>query len=159
MRPETRPPVPETVGEIAAPETSPEHAAAPETGADIAEQAAENATVEQERVQAAPTPVVTAPPRKDPVLADVERVLEAGLAETYAGLPPAAKQKFRAKGEIAAGRIRQMLSRGHLKLKDVWKLLRDWLRVIPGVSRFFVEQEAKIKTDRIIRLAEKQKRQ
>ncbi len=29
---------------------------------------------------------------------------------------------------------------------------------IPGASRFFVEQEAKIKTDRIIHLAEKQKR-
>ncbi len=159
MRPETRPQVPETRGEIGAPETSPERVASPEAGADITEQAAENATIEQERVQAAPTPVVTAAPRKDPIVADVERVLEDGMAETYAALPAAAKQKFRVSGEQAAGRIGQMLSRGSLKFKEVWKLIRDWLRVIPGVSRFFVEQEAKIKTDRIIRLAEKQKRQ
>lgn len=157
IRPETRPPVPET-GALQAAETAPE-AAVPRDVTDVAEQAAEDATVEQERVQAAPTPVVTAAPRKDPVLADVEHVLEDGMGETYAKLTPAAKQQFRSKGEVAAGRIRQMISRGHLKLKDVWKLIRDWLRVIPGASRFFVEQEAKIKTDRIIRLAEKQKRQ
>ena len=103
LRPETRLPVPETGGELGAPETSPERAVPPEAGADITEQATEKATLEQERVQAAPTPVVTVPPRKDPVLADVERVLEDGMAETYAALPAAAKQKFRAKGEIAAG--------------------------------------------------------
>ena len=50
-----------------------------------------------------------------------------------------------------------MLAAGRLKFREVWKLIRDWLRVIPGASKFFVEQEAKIKTDRIIRIAEKQK--
>lgn len=159
MRPETRPQVPENRGELGAPETLPEHIASPEAGTDITEQTTENATIEQERVQAAPTPVVTAASRKDPMVADVERVLEDGMAETYAALPANAKQKFRVTGEQAATRIGKMLSRGSLKFKDIWKLIRDWLRVIPGVSRFFVEQEAKIKTDRIIRLAEKQKRQ
>lgn len=156
---EIRPPVPESAGEIGAPESAPETPGAVESAPDVAEQAAERATVEQERVQAAPTPVVTVPPRKDPLLADVERTLEEGLVETYAALPPAVKQQFKAKGEMAAGRIRQMLTVGHLKLREIWKLIRDWLRVIPGASKFFVEQEAKIKTDRIIRIAEKQKRQ
>ena len=97
-QPEIRPPVPEAAGGIGAPESAPETLGIAESAPDIAEQAAERATVEQERVQAAPTPVVTVPPRKDALLADVERTLEEGLAETYAALPPAAKQHFRAKG-------------------------------------------------------------
>jgi len=32
-------------------------------------------------------------------------------------------------------------------------LIRDWLRIIPGVNRFFLEQEAKIKADKISDIA------
>jgi hypothetical protein len=32
----------------------------------------------------------------------------------------------------------------------------QWLKLLPGVNRFFLEQEAKIKTDRIIHLKKTQ---
>ena len=37
-----------------------------------------------------------------------------------------------------------------VKVRDVVHLIREWLLVIPGVNAFFLEQEAKIKTDRIL---------
>jgi hypothetical protein len=36
--------------------------------------------------------------------------------------------------------------------KKVVELIRDWLLTIPGVNKFFLEQEAKIKTDRVLEL-------
>jgi len=31
----------------------------------------------------------------------------------------------------------------------------DWLKILPGVNKFFLEQEAKIKTDKILALKNK----
>ena len=43
-----------------------------------------------------------------------------------------------------------------VKVKKILKLILEWLRILPGINRFFLEQEAKIKTDRIIQLKEDQ---
>ncbi len=89
-------------------------------------------------------------PSKDPLLADLEGILSEGLGEVYGALPDAKKAAFRAKGEQVATSIQQMVARGRLKVHDIWKAIRDWLRMIPGINRFFLEQEAKIKTDKIV---------
>ncbi len=159
-RSEKESPAPEAAGAVHAPEAAPERPVETETPAQAAEvaQTVERAAREQERIQAAPSPVVTAAPVKDPLIANVERALEEGLQETYLAMTPPERVRFRTAGERAATRIGAMLAGGHLKFKLIWKLIRDWLKTIPGASRFFVEQEAKIKTDRIIHLAEKQKR-
>ena len=34
-------------------------------------------------------------------------------------------------------------------------LIREWLKVIPGINKFFLEQTVKIKTDKIINRAHK----
>jgi hypothetical protein len=44
-------------------------------------------------------------------------------------------------------------------VKKILALIRDWLKLIPGVNRFFLEQEAKIKTDKILLAAEEKKQQ
>jgi hypothetical protein len=36
------------------------------------------------------------------------------------------------------------------------KLIREWLLIIPGVNKYFLEQEAKIKTDKIQQLYERE---
>ncbi len=160
-RPERRPPVQETGGERAAvetvPETTVEVEATPETEV---EQAVETAAAEQVEAQRPGSPAsaqTTVTPTKDPVLKEVEQVLEEGLKDAYLAMDPGRRKAFRARGEEVARAIQAMVSRGKLKLREIWKLIAGWLRMIPGVDRFFVEQEAKIKTDRIIRIAQKQK--
>ena len=41
------------------------------------------------------------------------------------------------------------------KAKKIFQLILEWLKLLPGINRFFLEQEAKIKTDRIIHLNQK----
>jgi len=36
----------------------------------------------------------------------------------------------------------------------IMELVYEWLRMIPKVNKFFLEQEAKIKTDKLLKYAE-----
>lgn len=91
----------------------------------------------------------------DPVVAEVESILAEDLADVYAQLPAAVQQKFRAEGEQVASRIVLLLQAVHIKAKAIVLLIRNWLRIIPGVNRYFLEQEAKIKTDRVLALTKR----
>ena len=50
-----------------------------------------------------------------------------------------------------------MIETAKLHLKKVLTMLREWLKMVPGVNRYFLEQETKIKIDKIIDLIKKQK--
>lgn len=91
---------------------------------------------------------------KDPNFLNVERILEEDLGDLYASLPESAKPKFKLKGEQAATEISRMLVSLKVNVKRVLELIRDWLLVIPHANKFFLEQEAKIKTDKIVELIE-----
>lgn len=103
--------------------------------------------------QPAPQP---AAPAKDETTKQVESILEEDLAETYAAMDPATKQKFKEEGERVTGEIMKMMKSAKVKARKVLDLIRDWLKLIPGVNRFFLEQEAKIKTDKVMQLAEEE---
>ena len=81
--------------------------------------------------------------------------MEDGLNDSYQRLSPVAKQEFKLKGEQTASQIRELLKSAHVKVKKILRLILDWLRMLPGVNHFFLEQEAKIKTDKIIALKDK----
>jgi hypothetical protein len=49
-----------------------------------------------------------------------------------------------------------MLDKGKVNVKKVRDLIIKWLRIIPGVNRYFLEQEAKIKSDRLLELPPKE---
>jgi len=78
--------------------------------------------------------------------------MEEGLNDSYQRLSPVAKQEFKLKGEQTAVQIRDLLKSAHVKIKKILRLILDWLRMLPGINHFFLEQEAKIKTDKIIAL-------
>ena len=101
-------------------------------------------------------PASVFPQAKDPLLQSVERILEDDLSDTYATLPPALQTRFKKRGEEIATAIQQMMGSAHVKAKRVVQLIVAWLRLIPHVNRFFLEQEAKIKADRILQLTEKE---
>ncbi len=91
----------------------------------------------------------------DPVTVKIEKILEDGVGEAYSRLSPIAKQEFKLKGEDTARKIRILVRGTHIKVKKIFRLILEWLKLLPGVNRFFLEQEAKIKTDRIIELSKR----
>jgi hypothetical protein len=92
-------------------------------------------------------------PIRDEVTVKIEKIMEEGLGDAYERLSPIAKQEFKLKGEQTAIKIRELLQKTHVKAKKILRLILDWLRILPGINHFFVEQEAKIKTERIIRIS------
>lgn len=102
---------------------------------------------------AAPSQHGTTDPRSG-VLKQVEGLLADGLQSLYLSLPESGRAAFKRNGEAVAQKITDMIIIGKVKVKEVWKLIGEWLRVVPGVNRYFLEQEIKIKTDRIMMFAE-----
>ena len=122
-----------------------------------AEQIASSETTEQTPSATAQDVAQQSTSTKDEVTIEVEKVLEEGLGPFYSSLPPEAKPLFKKKGEEASQEISEMVRTLHVNVKRILQLIHAWLRTIPGVNKFFLEQEAKIKTDRIMELAEARK--
>lgn len=127
-----------------------------------AEKPSETAPIkETEKVAPLPEKPVLAPQaavkpptiKKDPVLGQVENILEENLKEIYLNLPAAVQKKFHDKGDEVTTKIYKMIVEFKAKAKKFLKLIRRWLKLIPGINRFFLEQEAKIKTDKLMMLA------
>ena len=93
----------------------------------------------------------------DPVLKQIETILAEDLEEVYAQLPPELKPKFKVKGEEVASAIRTMMATAKIKARKVLKLIAQWLKIIPGVNKFFLEQEAAIKAQKIMAVAQEEK--
>lgn len=96
---------------------------------------------------------------KSQTLKEIENILEEDLGEIYFNLPSEKKTEFKQKGEVTATKIETVLSQVKVKVSQILNLIKDWLKFIPGVNRFFLEQEAKIKTDKILQLAKKDEKQ
>jgi septum formation inhibitor MinC len=94
---------------------------------------------------------------KDEIVIEVEKILEDGIGQFYTSLPPEARPVFKKRGEEVAQQIADMVRHLHLKVKKVVKLIADWLRTIPGVNKYFLEQEAKIKADMLKQLVDVRK--
>lgn len=100
-----------------------------------------------------PAPAV----KKDPTTMAVEKILEEDLGDLYVKLDPQSREKVRAEGDVLVNKLRIMVDSLRVQARKVLHLIRDWLKMIPGINKYFLEQEAKIKTDQIIDLAEKEK--
>lgn len=90
---------------------------------------------------------------KSQQLQDIENLMTKDLGEVYQRLSPEDQQKFKAKGEEVAQEIDSLMQRAKLTAKRVLHLIRSWLKFLPGVNKFFLEQEAKIKAEEIVHYA------
>jgi hypothetical protein len=98
-------------------------------------------------------PKKTPPPLpqiRDTLTLQVEKIMEEHIGDAYRALSPVKQQEFKIAGERTAYAIRTLLAQTHVKIKKVFKLLLAWLILLPGVNRYFLEQEAKIKADKIL---------
>lgn len=103
----------------------------------------------------APTPVqpiMDQPPVARPLLKKIETVLSDGLSDTYQTLDPERQKEFREVGEKTASQIDQLLQAAKVQAKKIIELIVRWLKIIPGINHYYLEQEAKIKTDELIKL-------
>ena len=130
----------------------------PETrAAEIAPEIIPGAPVEKVGEAYVPPPANV--PQKDFATKEIEKTLEKGLEKTFGEMPPDLQIQFKTKGEEAAQKIRGMLARAKEMARNILELIKSWLGLIPGVSKYFLEQEAKIKTDEILKIAEEQKKE
>lgn len=146
-----------------APVPSPERPRSVETGREMEraperQAAARAETSAAEQAPAAPSSSAASAAAeaavKDAHLMKVERVLEENLGDIYFSLPADRRALFKAKGEETAVKIRTMIESSKVAARKVLDLIRAWLKLIPGVNRYFLEQEAKIKTDKVMLVAE-----
>lgn len=99
----------------------------------------------------APTPV---PPEVERG-AEIERILEQDLSDVYFNLPEDKREEFRVRGEQTAQEINSLMSSAKATAHRIVKLIKSWLLLIPGVNKFFLEQEAKLKADKIIKIKDR----
>lgn len=82
----------------------------------------------------------------------IEEIMSAGLDQAFLKMSPKEQKKFKEEGEKTAKKINILFKKAKLEASKVIKLISRWLQLIPGVNRFFLEQEAKIKSDKIIKI-------
>lgn len=87
------------------------------------------------------------------VFKKIEGILADGLMDIYISLSAEQQRLFKARGEAVAKMVTDMVMRGKMSLKKIWRLIKSWLGSLPGVNTYFLEQEAKIKTDHVMRYA------
>lgn len=90
---------------------------------------------------------------KDEVTIEVEKILEYGLGDYIPDMPDEARERFLKKGGEVAAQLSVMVRTLNVQVSLVVGLIKEWLLTIPGVNRYYIEQEAKIKTDQIVELA------
>ena len=146
-------------------EMKPEQVGAEETQVEVEtplEQASEQATeqaVDQAATYSVPSQAASVVAPAVPIAPVVEKteeekaiegILAEGLDALYSNLPDNRKQEFKQKGEVAATQINQLLQAVKVKVGKIVSIIKKWLSMIPGVNKFFLEQESKIKADRLL---------
>lgn len=157
---ETRPVSPSLETPVITPE------AAPKTPEQTAKETAfeKYKQVDDENPEESPYVIKQAKPTKADIqqatvksqqLQDIEDLMTKDLSEMYQRMSPEDQQKFKAKGEEVAQEIDSLMQRAKLTAKRVLHLIRSWLKLVPGINKFFLEQEAKIKAEELIHFARK----
>lgn len=83
---------------------------------------------------------------------EIDKILSEGLNDVFLKMNPSQQKKFKEEGEETVRKINKLLEGTKIKFSKIINLIRSWLKLIPGVNKYFLEQEAKIKADRIVQL-------
>lgn len=82
----------------------------------------------------------------------IENILAKGLEQIYLSLTPAKQKEFKRVGEEIAAKINRILAKAKVNIGAIIKLIRKWLKLIPGVNKYFLEQEAKNRAEGIVKM-------
>ena len=89
---------------------------------------------------------------KSKTLKEIEGIMEKDLGSVFLKMDPNTQAEFKKAGEETATKVEKFLFQVKDHSKQIFKLIFGWLKVIPGVNRYFLEQEAKLKTDELVEL-------
>ncbi len=89
-------------------------------------------------------------PEKEPMYAAVEEILEEHLGPLFDGMSAEQKLMFVARGETLGHETVAHISGRVPPYFAILADIKKWLHMIPNLTRDWVEQEAKIKTDAIM---------
>jgi hypothetical protein len=138
------------------PESKPEVPAAAQEARLVSTEKVEAKALPQAKVgEADISPAAKAISYKQKRILEIDSILSAGLNEVFLKMDPAKQKEFKERGEETAIKIGELLDRTKVKISKIIDLIKRWLKLIPGVNKFFLEQEAKIKADRIIKIKDK----
>lgn len=87
--------------------------------------------------------------------AEIDAYLSEGLGDTFLAMPPAKQKIFKEEGEKTAKKINILLDATVINVGKIITLIKKWLKLITGINRFFLDQEAKLKADKIIKIKNK----
>ncbi|MFH1145923.1 MAG: hypothetical protein V1707_03105 [bacterium] len=110
------------------------------------------AVVTKEQIQPA-APVAPAPAvlSKELEVQQVEMVLSEGLDSVYQQLTPEQQIEFKERGEEVAVKISKLLKEATVKVGEIISLIVSWLKTLPGINKFFAENQAKIKAGKLLK--------
>lgn len=141
---------------ITLPPLHPEKMATPETKAEqvlVAPKKARETLKAGEAAPLAPRPVTpVALSYQEQRAQAIDAVLAEGLNEVFLKMDAKRQQEFKKRGEETVKKINTLLDKTKVRASKIIDLIRAWLKLIPGINQFFLEQEAKIKADKIIKI-------
>ena len=82
----------------------------------------------------------------------IDAILSEGLNDIFLSMDTKQQKIFKEEGEKTTVKINLLLNSAKVKLKNIIDLIKNWLKLIPKINPYFLEQEAKIKADKIIKL-------
>lgn len=82
----------------------------------------------------------------------IDKILSEGLNDIFLSMTPAKQKEFQVKGEETVKKINVLLGEAKVKVNKIIDLIKKWLKIIPGVNKFFLEQETKLKVDKIMNI-------
>jgi len=87
--------------------------------------------------------------------AAIDSILAEGLGEVFLKMKPEEQKVFQKEGEETVTKISKLLSQTKVKINKIVALIRKWLSLVTGINKFFLEQEVKIKADKILHLKDR----
>ncbi len=86
---------------------------------------------------------------------EIDACLSEGLSETFLAMSPEKQRIFKTEGENTVKKINILLDATKININKIIDLIKKWLKLITGINRFFLDQEAKIKADKIVKIKNK----
>ncbi|NCN21974.1 hypothetical protein GW758_01070 [Candidatus Falkowbacteria bacterium] len=83
---------------------------------------------------------------------EIDKILADGLGDIFLKMTPVKQKEFKIKGEETVKKISLLLNETLVSVNKIVELIKKWLKLIPGVNKFFLEQETKLKVDKIIKM-------
>jgi len=87
---------------------------------------------------------------RDEDLIVIESILAEDVLDLYNQLSEIKKREFKKRGELISVKIKTMLRQVRVRAEEIFDLIKNWLKMLPNINHYFLEQEAKIKTDKIL---------